>query len=246
MGRTVRCPRSTLTTLRRARRLEPTRRATARGSRCSCGAPGRGATADPCPVVVDFHGGPEGQAHAGFIARAQLFVDAGFIFVEPNVRGSDGYGKAWLHADDGPKRLDVITDIEDAAKFIRANWAAGRQGAEDRRRRAAATAATRRWSAMTMFAGAYDAGVVDRGHQQPRHLPAEHRAVPPRRCGSPSTAIRTRTREALRRALADRPTSTACKAPLLLIQGVNDPRVPVGEAIQLHEALRGAGRALGR
>jgi len=35
-------------------------------------------------------------------------MDAGFILVEPNVRGSDGYGKTWLHADDGPKRLNVL------------------------------------------------------------------------------------------------------------------------------------------
>ena len=67
--------------------------------------------------------GPEGQSVAGFNTSAQLFVDAGFVFVQPNVRGSTGYGKAWLHADDGAKRLQVITDIEDASKFIRTSWA---------------------------------------------------------------------------------------------------------------------------
>src|SRR5262249_6799912 len=82
------------------------------------------ATADaPCPVVVEFHGGPEGQSGAGFSTYAQMFVDAGFVFVTPNVRGSAGYGKTWLHADDGPKRLDVITDIEDCSKYIRSTWA---------------------------------------------------------------------------------------------------------------------------
>ena len=45
------------------------------------------------------------------------------MLVEPNVRGSDGYGKAWLDADNGPKRLDVISDIDDAGRWIRANWA---------------------------------------------------------------------------------------------------------------------------
>src|SRR5262249_4885710 len=66
----------------------------------------------PCPVIVEFHGGPEGQTTAGFSPSAQIFTDAGFVLVRPNVRGSDGYGKTWLHADDGPKRLKVITDIE--------------------------------------------------------------------------------------------------------------------------------------
>src|SRR5207237_375205 len=70
--------------------------------------------ADPCPVIVEFHGGPEGQSQPGFWTYAQMFVDAGFVFAQPNVRGSDGYGKAWLDADNGPKRLDVITDIDDA------------------------------------------------------------------------------------------------------------------------------------
>src|SRR5262249_16798476 len=74
-------------------------------------APGEKSAADPCPVVVEFHGGPEGQALPGFSPYAQMFVDAGFTYVEPNVRGSDGYGKAWLSSDDGPKRLAVITPI---------------------------------------------------------------------------------------------------------------------------------------
>src|SRR5262249_30877211 len=52
----------------------------------------------PCPVVIDFHGGPEGQARPGFDVVGQAFVDAGFVLVQPNVRGSDGYGKTWLHA----------------------------------------------------------------------------------------------------------------------------------------------------
>src|SRR5262249_47716324 len=105
-----------------------------------------------CPVVVHFHGGPEGQSLPGFSTIAQLFVDAGFIFVEPNVRGSDGYGKKWSHADDGPKRLDVITDIEDAAKFIRKNWKVGKVGVYGGSYGGYSTLV-----AMTMFGGAYDA-----------------------------------------------------------------------------------------
>jgi dipeptidyl aminopeptidase/acylaminoacyl peptidase len=93
--------------------------------RCAPEAPAGG---NPCPVVVDFHGGPEGQAQPGFGPYAQLFVDAGFTYVEPNVRGSDGYGKAWLEADNGPKRLNVITDIDDAGKYARTHFARGGKG----------------------------------------------------------------------------------------------------------------------
>ncbi|MBM4377637.1 MAG: prolyl oligopeptidase family serine peptidase, partial [Deltaproteobacteria bacterium] len=80
------------------------------------GCDSRAASDGPCPVIVSFHGGPEAQAVAGFNTRAQLFVDAGFVYAEPNVRGSDGYGRSWLHADDGAKRLAVLTDIEDASR----------------------------------------------------------------------------------------------------------------------------------
>ncbi len=89
-------------------------------------------TGDPCPIVVEFHGGPEGQATPGFSGFSQLFVDAGFIFAEPNVRGSDGYGKAWLDADNGAKRLDVISDIDDAGKALRARFTRNGKAPKDR------------------------------------------------------------------------------------------------------------------
>src|SRR4029078_8079852 len=75
------------------------------------------------------------------------------------VRGSDGYGKAWLHSDDGPKRLQVITDIEDCARFLREHWAVG-----GRAPKIGITGASyggySTLVGMTMFAGAYDAGVA--------------------------------------------------------------------------------------
>src|SRR5690606_37867293 len=55
--------------------------------------------AEPCPVVVHFHGGPESQSIPAMSVYGQSFVDAGFIWIDPNVRGSNGYGKTWLKAD---------------------------------------------------------------------------------------------------------------------------------------------------
>ena len=114
--------------LHRARRHEDPDVRAVSGSVCAGGR----RDGDPCPIVVEFHGGPEGQATPGFSGFAQIFVDAGFIFAEPNVRGSDGYGKAWLDADNGAKRLDVISDIDDAGKALARAIHAKRQGAEDR------------------------------------------------------------------------------------------------------------------
>jgi len=191
--------------------------------------------AEPCPVVVYFHGGPEAQALPGFSTRAQLFVDEGFIFVEPNVRGSAGYGRTWFHADDGPKRLKVITDIEDCAKFIRTNWTkdgkAPRIGVFGGSYGGYATQI-----AMTMFAGAYDAGVSVVGISNLltflQNTAAYRRTLRSTEYGDPE-----KDREALIQ-LSPMTYLDRVKGPILLIQGASDPRVPVGEAVQFHEAMQ--------
>jgi dipeptidyl aminopeptidase/acylaminoacyl peptidase len=191
--------------------------------------------AEPCPVVVAFHGGPEGQARPGFNARAQLFIDAGFVYVEPNVRGSDGYGKTWIHADDGAKRLAVATDIEDAAAYIRKAWAKDGKAPKI----AAFGGSYGGYSvllAMTRFAGAYDAGVSVVGISS--LLTFLENTAPYRRAlriseyGDP-----VKDREALTE-LSPITHVDKVSAPLLLIQGATDPRVPAGEALQMFEAIQ--------
>lgn len=188
----------------------------------------------PCPVIVMFHGGPEAQARPGFSPRVQLLLDAGFVVVEPNVRGSDGYGRTWLHADDGPKRLNVITDIEDAAKYIRASWA--HQGKAPKIGVLGGSyGGYSALVAMTMFAGAYDAGVSVVGISN--LLTFLQNTAPYRRIlriseyGDPE-----KDREALLK-LSPSTYIDRVKAPLLIIQGATDPRVPAGESIQMHQAL---------
>ena len=188
----------------------------------------------PCPVVVDFHGGPEGQSTAGFNGLAQLFVEAGFTFVQPNVRGSAGYGKTWIDSDNGPKRLAVITDIEDCAKHIRAAWAQGgkapKVGVMGGSYGGYATL-----MAMTYFAGAYDAGVQQVGISNLMtflmNTAPYRRILRTSEYGDP-----VRDRASLIQ-LSPITHVKKLKAPLLSIQGVNDPRVPVGEALQIYREL---------
>jgi dipeptidyl aminopeptidase/acylaminoacyl peptidase len=183
-----------------------------------------------CPVIVSFHGGPEGQATPGFNITAQLFVDQGFIFVEPNVRGSDGYGLDWLNSDNGAKRLKVITDIEDASLWIRKNWGAQKVGVMGGSYGGYATL-----YAMTKFAGAYDAGVEIVGMSNLltflKNTASYRRALRQQEYGDPE-----KDEEALRE-LSPITHLNKIKAPLLMIQGVNDPRVPVGEALQINSEL---------
>lgn len=192
----------------------------------------------PCPVIVHFHGGPEGQAVAGMSTYGQIFVDAGFVWIEPNVRGSDGYGKAWLHADDGPKRLQVITDIEDAAKHVRTAFPGAKVGVFGGSYGGYSTLV-----AMTKFAGAFDAGVANVGMSNLLtfllNTAPYRRALRISEYGDPE-----KDKDAL---LELSPITHIDKvnAPLLLIQGASDPRVPIGEAIQMHAALEKRGKAIG-
>ena len=64
------------------------------------------------PVVINIHGGPEGQSQPTFNPTAQFMAnELGVAMLVPNVRGSTGYGKTWLSLDNGAKREDSVKDI---------------------------------------------------------------------------------------------------------------------------------------
>jgi dipeptidyl aminopeptidase/acylaminoacyl peptidase len=66
----------------------------------------------PFPVVIDIHGGPEAQRRPFFRPMTQYVVnELGMAYISPNVRGSDGYGKSYLQLDNGFKREDSVKDI---------------------------------------------------------------------------------------------------------------------------------------
>ena len=64
------------------------------------------------PVIVNIHGGPEGQARPGFLNRNNYVVnELGVAMIFPNVRGSSGFGKTFVSLDNGRKREDSVKDI---------------------------------------------------------------------------------------------------------------------------------------
>src|SRR5262249_13152651 len=150
------------------------------------------------------------------------------------VRGSTGYGKPWSHADDGAKRLAVITDIEDCAKFIKKEWAkdgkAPKVGVTGGSYGGYSTL-----MAMTYFGGAYDAGVEEVGIANLvtflQNTAAYRRRLRTTEYGDPDKDHDTLVK------LSPVTYLDRVQSPLLIIQGVNDPRVPVGEAVQIHDAL---------
>ncbi len=65
----------------------------------------------PFPVVINFHGGPEGQFRPGFASYFQFLLnELGIAVIAPNVRGSDGYGKTFLDLDNGYLRENSVKD----------------------------------------------------------------------------------------------------------------------------------------
>jgi dipeptidyl aminopeptidase/acylaminoacyl peptidase len=64
------------------------------------------------PVLINIHGGPEGQATIGFLGRSNYLInELGIAMIQPNVRGSTGFGKSFLKLDNGYLREDSVKDI---------------------------------------------------------------------------------------------------------------------------------------
>ncbi len=71
------------------------------------------------PVLVDIHGGPEGQSRPGFLDRNNYFLnELGIAMIYPNVRGSTGYGKTFTKLDNGFLRQNSYKDINSLFDWI--------------------------------------------------------------------------------------------------------------------------------
>ncbi len=74
------------------------------------------------PVMMNIHGGPEGQARPGFLGRNNYYInELGVAILFPNVRGSTGYGKSFLKLDNGMHRDDTYKDIDALLDWIKQN-----------------------------------------------------------------------------------------------------------------------------
>jgi dipeptidyl aminopeptidase/acylaminoacyl peptidase len=77
------------------------------------------------PVIVSYHGGPSGASEIRWSPMTAFFLAQGYAWVEPNVRGSDGFGRAFEEGDNGPARLAAFKDIEATGR-----WAASQPWAD--------------------------------------------------------------------------------------------------------------------
>jgi dipeptidyl aminopeptidase/acylaminoacyl peptidase len=71
------------------------------------------------PVIINIHGGPEGQYRPSFVGRSNYYLnELGIAMIFPNVRGSTGYGKTFLALDNGALREGSYQDINSLLDWI--------------------------------------------------------------------------------------------------------------------------------
>jgi dipeptidyl aminopeptidase/acylaminoacyl peptidase len=78
------------------------------------------------PTIVMFHGGPDQSSAFEWTPVTQIFTSFGFAVIEPNIRGSTGFGRAWEMGDDRERRVDAMKDVASVNAWARAQpWCAG-------------------------------------------------------------------------------------------------------------------------
>jgi dipeptidyl aminopeptidase/acylaminoacyl peptidase len=81
-------------------------------------------TGKKLPIIINYHGGPANVSRIRWNVGARFFTSLGYVWVEPNVRGSSGYGRTYVMADDRTKRREALKDIETTGKWVAAqSWA---------------------------------------------------------------------------------------------------------------------------
>jgi len=188
------------------------------------------------PVIVIVHGGPESQFQPFFHFFIQYFVHHGYAVLAPNVRGSTGYGKAYSHLDDVEKRMDSVADLAHAA-----HWLKQQPGIDGDRLvvYGGSYGGFMVLSALTTYPDLWAAGVDVVGISNfvtfLENTSEYRRATREAEYGSLA-----RDRDFLERISPSRHID-ALRAPLLIIHGANDPRVPLSEAQQMATALEARG-----
>ena len=195
--------------------------------------------AGPHPVVIDIHGGPEGQSRPGYSPYIQYLVnELGYAVIQPNVRGSTGYGRTYTQLDNGRLREDSVRDI--GALLV---WIAAQPQFDAKR--------------VVVMGGSYGgymvlASLVHYGDRLRGGIDVVGISNFVTFLNNTSGYRRDLRRaeygderDPAMRAFLQRisPLNRAdtIRKPLLVVQGLNDPRVPASESAQLVARVRGSG-----
>ena len=194
------------------------------------------------PVMIDIHGGPEAQFRPGFLGNRNYYLnELGVAMIFPNIRGSSGFGKTFLKLDDGFLRADTYKDIGALLE-----WIGARPDLDPNR--------------VLVTGGSYG------GHMSlaVSYLYSDRLACSVDIVGPSNLVTFLETTADYRRDLrrieygderdpkmrafleqtAPLTNADKIRKPLLVVQGKNDPRVPLGEAEQLVAAVKKNGTSV--
>ncbi len=191
---------------------------------------------DDTPVVVNVHGGPESQSRPAFAPVTQYLLHRGYAVFFPNVRGSTGYGKTYTHLDDVRLRMDSVKDLAHAAYWLR------ERGHDRVAVMGGSYGGFMVLAALTEYPELWSAGVDIVGIANLVTF-LEYTGSYRRRLREPEYGSLEADREFLE-SISPIHKADKIAAPLMVIHGKNDPRVPVGEAEQIVESVRGNGGAV--
>ena len=185
------------------------------------------------PAIVNIHGGPEAQALPTFSPVSQYFIHRGFALFVPNVRGSTGYGKEYSHLDDVRLRMDSVKDIAYGVEWLKSS------GYIDSKKisvMGGSYGGFMTLASLATYPDLWAAGVdivgianfltfLENTGAYRRHLRISEYGDPEKDAD-------------FLREISPINHVDKIKAPLMVIQGANDPRVPKSEADQIVEAIR--------
>lgn len=201
----------------------------------------KGVVAKGLPVIIQPHGGPWARDSWGYDSLAQFLANRGYAVLQPNFRGSTGYGKKFLDASNKEWGQKMQDDVTWGAKYLIS------EGIADPKRVGIMGGSYGGYATLAGVAftpDVYAAGVSIVG---PSNLITLLESIPPywepirklfyERMGDPNTA------EGKAQLLRQSPLTSAdkIKTPLMVVQGANDPRVNKRESDQIVIALRDRG-----
>lgn len=197
------------------------------------------ATPGPHPVLIIIHGGPESQYRPRWDAFTQYLVnELGYAVVAPNVRGSSGYGRTFLRLDDGKLREDSVRDIGSLLVWI------GLQADLDRSRVAVMGGSYGGYMTLSSLvnygdrlAGGIDVVGISNFVSFLTNTSAYRRDLRRVEYGDERNA----DMRLFLQGISPLNNAAAIKKPLLVVQGLNDPRVPFTESEQMVARVRGNG-----
>ena len=194
------------------------------------------------PVLINIHGGPEGQSMASFLGSNNYYTnEMGVAIIFPNVRGSSGFGKTFIAKDNGFLREDSVKDIGALLDYI------AQQPELDKDK-------------IMIMGGSYGGFMT---------LATAYHYADKIKCSVDIVGISNfntflknteEYRRDLRRVeygderipemaaffekMAPLNNIDKIKKPMFIIQGTNDPRVPVTEAVQMRDKLKANGNVV--